>query len=216
MELALRTRELHSTRVTATGQKLVFYKPAGSVAAAISLRKLRWTHVQHMGYCCSPQRRGRYLDHPATVAWSQVWQPSHWDLAKATERGEIGPFDAWAELLKDGKIQGFGFMDPRGDVPLEDTWWWGTEDVKVFAIIRMDDSLGYDEAERLGGSEEYEDGDVIVTRKRAMIDYHAELGMSPGTIAEIDDPAITFYPRHNYVVSSTKLVVPQVPEVLHG
>jgi hypothetical protein len=135
--------------------------------------------------------------------WRKQWRDA-WDALEADRVvnglwNEMLINQAWNDITADGTLLGALPMDPRGDVHVTETWGWTRRERQRFLVLAVDgDDLAYTERG------DYErDGNPHFGPLWG-IDYANDLGLSAGTLAEIDDPTFAFNPRYNQRVSLTQ------------
>ena len=204
IEVALTTKDF----INQKSDKLISYRPKGSVIVSIHEPRLRMAWVTRVGYHASPAYRYKYPE-PKPVYFQtlvDLWRKSWYDSFVAANNGDISWIEAWDDISESGLVTAGCGLDYRGDIPLVDTWCWSKKELKLYAVMDIDDTT-VPEGEELGGFEEEldTDGETVITRTKSVINYRTDLGMSGPTLDEIDDDTFEFHPRHNYKVNFNKV-----------
>ena len=194
MEIALRTSERKWTV-----KKITHFWPKGSLLIGIPAARIQRKWVEICGDLMSPAKRGMFTKVRnygiLTAAWQQKWYDTFW----AMSRGEMTRQAAWAVIAASG-IDGDLGNDTMGDVLLTSTWMWSEWEKKHFFITRLDS-----EDHSLLNQIDYTKTEKAFFGGQWYIDYVTDIGLSSGSIDDIDDVSVTVEPRYNYTVDVSKL-----------
>jgi len=202
IEVALTTENFLNQK----NNKMILYRPKGSIISAINESRLRMAWVTRIGYHASPAYRYKYPE-PKPVYFQSLiglWQKSWYDIFKAADNKETDWITAWNDISKSGAVIATCGLDFHKNLPLVDTWCWSKKELKRYAVIDIDDETVPEGEELCGPVEENYDGTVITTSKY-QINYKDDIGISGETLVSIEDKKVKFYPRHNYKVNYDKI-----------
>ena len=185
-------------------------KPKGGIIGGASKTRILHKWIEICGDLMRPEKAKAFQGFPYHALITPLWRQSWYDASRAVERDGASAEAAWATMLKDGNLLEVLPKDPRGDVHVTDTWVWGPGDRKLFFLTQIDS-----EDENLLPFRTYESGGTRYYGPLHKIDYTSDIGLSPGSLVDIDDPETSVHPHLNYTVdmSHVQTLGSLVPEV---
>jgi hypothetical protein len=217
-EVALRTSEYRQQC-----EGYLAWRPKGSVIEVVTDAWILQKWCEIVCDLASPKKRGQYA---GLLAWDricQAWTPA---LRKAwvdaCRVNNCAPTytdwaGLWAGIVGDGLLADMP-DDPTGERPVYRTWPWSDAERRRFFIVSTDvpdaeiqswkvRKLWTFDAEKNEYVEAGEDAKLVkpVLAPARVIDYEADLGLTPGELADIADPAKTVHPRFDRPVAAEKV-----------
>lgn len=187
-----------------------YRKLRGAVVVGITSQKIRAKWVELVADLIRPERRGGAYDFgPMTTSLQKAWSSDWYDAFRSMERGDITPDQAWAAMS--GKLPELG-KDPRGEVPITDTWLWGAGERKLFYLCKVDL-----EDEGVAQKIDYMRAGQPCNGYANTVDYANSLGMGAGDVLDIDNPNVVVQPKLNVTLAASKVVAVAAPgDVIGG
>ncbi len=157
-----------------------YRRPRGSIIVAIPQHNIRRKWVEICGRLLSPENRDNFKNiiiyRQITGAWKKSWE----DASIAMFRKEITADQAWDAIVSDN-FPNLG-TDPRGDVPLTDTWLWSDWERRNFYLGKVDR-----EDQSLANKILYKHNEGIAIGPSHIVDYRRNPLLSQGDIAKIEN-----------------------------
>lgn len=185
----------------------LYLQPKGGVVVGVTQKRIRAKWVEIFGELLRPKKKHLYEGIPGFDIITEAWKPQWYNSWRDMVDRKISADEAWAQITEDGILDSVP-TDPRGDVPLTDTWLWSSIDGirsrcerKRFLILNLD----YEDEELPTAKAEYEVAGKTIVGPTHQIDYEIDLSLSGDSLSNINDPNTLFHPRLNYVIASSFL-----------
>ncbi len=184
----------------------LYLRPKGGIVLGVTKERIRSKWVEIFGELLRPNKRHMYEGVPGFATIVSAWKPQWYNAWRDMANRVINADEAWNQIVRDGIIEDMP-SDPRGDVPVTDTWLWSSHDGdrylcerKRFLILNLD----HEDAELPRKARHMDNGNIILGPAHK-IDYEIDLGISQVSLIEINDSNKLFHPRLNYTVSFSVL-----------